>query len=155
MIHENAEATNVSAADLISSLGEAILSTTSDAIIAADRDGKIFFWNPGAARIFGRSAGECIGQSLDIMIPERLRERHWIGYKHVMKSGESRYGQGDILAVPALVKDGREISVEFTIIPLRDKAGELAGLATIMRDVTKRYQETRELKQKLAKIMAQ
>jgi PAS domain S-box-containing protein len=132
-------------------LVQAVLSTQSDAIIAADRDGIIVFWNPGAERIFGYASDTAIGQSLDIIIPERLRKRHWEGYQHVMKSGESRYGSGDIVAVPGLKKDGGKVFIEFTIMPLRDRNGALTGVAAIMRDVTKRFEEMRALKQQLAK----
>jgi len=129
----------------------AVLSTSSDAIIAADKAGKIFFWNPGAERIFGYSSADALGRSLDIIIPDRLRQRHWDGYRQVMKSGETRYGHGDVLAVPGITKDGSRISLEFTITALRDPSGELIGLAAIMRDVTKRFEEMRTLKQKLMK----
>jgi PAS domain S-box-containing protein len=131
-------------------LAKAVLSTSSDAIIAADQEGIIRFWNPGAERIFGYARDAAIGQSLDIIIREGLRKRHWDGYHHVINSGESRYGHGDILAVPGIKKDGAGVSIEFTIVPLRDGAGELTGLAAIMRDVTKRFEEMRALKQKLA-----
>jgi len=131
-------------------LGGAILSTNSDAIVAADTEGIIRFWNPGAERIFGYRSADAIGQSLDIIIPERLRKRHWDGYRRVIKTGESRYGEGDVLAVPGIKQDGAGVSIEFTIVLLRDEAGELTGLAAIMRDVTKRFEETRALKQKLA-----
>jgi PAS domain S-box-containing protein len=94
-------------------LAEAILSTRSDAIIAADSKGIIFFWNPGAERIFGFSPDEALGQSLDLIIPERLRQRHWDGFSRVMEASQSRYGESDVLAVPALRKDGTTISVEF------------------------------------------
>lgn len=134
----------------LDTLAEAVLSTKSDAIIASDKEGNIRFWNPGAERIFGYTSGAVVGQSLDIIIPERLRKRHWDGYNHVIKSGESRYGQGEILAVPAIKKGGAAVSIEFTIIPLRDPAGQLVGLAAIMRDVTKRFEEVRALRQKLA-----
>jgi PAS domain S-box-containing protein len=130
-------------------LGEAILSTNSDAIVAADKDGIIFFWNPGAERIFGHASADAVGQSLDIIIPEQLRQRHWDGYSRVMNGGESRYERGEILAVPAIKNDGTRISIEFSIVPLRQEAGNLAGLAAIMRDVTKRFTEMRALKQKL------
>ena len=103
-------------------LGEALLHSASDAIIATDRDGHITFWNPGAERIFGFTAGEAIGQSLDLIIPENLRARHWSGFRHTMATGTSRYGHGDLLSVPGLTKDGRKISVEFTIVLLRDGA---------------------------------
>jgi PAS domain S-box len=131
-------------------LRQAVFSTASDAIVAADTEGNIFFWNPGAERIFGFSRIEAVGASLDIIIPERLRKRHWDGYRNVMATGESHYAHGDILAVPALTKAGNRISVEFSIIPLRGETGTLVGLAAIMRDVTKRFDETRELKRQLA-----
>jgi len=130
-------------------LGEAILSTKSDAIVAADKHGIIYFWNPGAERIFGYASAEAVGQSLDIIIPERLRKRHWDGYSRVMRGGQSRYESGDVLAVPAIKNDGSRISIEFTIVSLRDGAGNLTGLAAVMRDVTKRFEEMRALKQKL------
>jgi PAS domain S-box-containing protein len=132
-------------------LTEAILGTVSDAIIATDADGLISFWNPGAARIFGFTAEEAVGRSLDLIIPENLRARHWIGYNRVMATGESHYGQGDLLSVPGLTKDGRRISVEFTIVLLHDGERKPVGIAAILRDVTKRFDEARELKRQLAK----
>jgi PAS domain S-box-containing protein len=130
-------------------LAKAVLSTSSDAIVAADKDGIIRFWNPGAERIFGYSSEAAVGASLDIIIPERLRKRHWHGYDRVMNGGQSRYGHGDILAVPSIREDGAAISIEFTIMPLHDDAGALVGLAAILRDVTKRFEEMRALKRKL------
>lgn len=129
-------------------LGEALLQTISDAIVASDRDGRITFWNPGAERIFGFSRAEAIGQSLDLIIPERLRERHWAGYTQVIGTGESRYGHGDLLSVPALRKDGSRLSIEFTIVPLTDEAGAMTGMAAILRDVTAQFEEMRALRQK-------
>jgi PAS domain S-box-containing protein len=131
-------------------LASAVLETTSDAIIAADKDNIVRFWNPGAERIFGYTREEAIGQSLDIIIPERLRKRHWDGYQRVMAGGESRYGHGDILAVPGVKKDGTAISVEFTIVPLADGSDRLTGVAAIMRDVTAKFNELRALKKRLA-----
>ena len=132
----------------INSLAEAILSTGSDAIIAADREGIIEFWNPGAERIFGYTKVEAIGRSLDLIIPERLRQRHWAGYHHVMATGKSRYGESDTLSVPAVRKDGATISVEFTVMALQQE-GRMIGIVAMMRDVTARFNEMRELKQKL------
>ena len=134
----------------LDTLARALLGTSSEAIIAADKDGVVRFWNPGAERIFGYTSEDAVGQSLDIIIPERLRKRHWDGYQQVMEGGESRYGHGDILAVPGIRKDGAAISVEFTIVPLTNEAGRLNGVAAIMRDVTKRFEEVRALKRKLA-----
>jgi PAS domain S-box-containing protein len=136
--------------DVSRSVADAVVSANADAIIAADKDGIIVFWNPGATRIFGHLSTEAIGRSLDIIIPERLRKRHWDGYRQVIEGGESRYGAGDILAVPGIAKDGTGLSIEFTIVPLRNEGGALAGLVAIMRDVTKRFEEMRALKRKLA-----
>jgi PAS domain S-box-containing protein len=134
----------------VEELARALLSTKSDAIVAADTKGIISFWNPGAERIFGHSRSKAVGQSLDLIIPDRLRKRHWEGYYRVMNGGQSRYESGDILAVPAIKMDGTRISVEFTIVPLRDKAGHLTGLLAIIRDVTKRFEEMQILKRNLA-----
>jgi PAS domain S-box-containing protein len=130
-------------------VGQAILTAKSDAVVASDRDGLICFWNPGAERIFGHSAAEALGQSLDLIIPERLRARHWEGYRHVMAGGQSRYSDSDLLAVPAQRKDGSPLSVEFTITPIASKAGDVIGLAAVIRDVTARFEETKELRRKL------
>jgi PAS domain S-box-containing protein len=131
-------------------IAEAVLSARSDAIIAADMDGVIRFWSPGAQRIFGFAHDEIVGRSLDVIIPERLRQRHWDGFKRVMQTGQSRYGDGDVLAVPAIRRDGATISVEFTVMPLRDESGSLLAIGAIMRDVSKRFEEMRSLKRQLA-----
>jgi PAS domain S-box-containing protein len=133
-------------------LAKAVLSARSDAIIAADHDGIIRFWNPGAERIFGHASSEAIGQSLDLIIPERLRTRHWDGFRHTMATGQSRYGEGDLLSVPAIRKDGATISVEFTIVPLKTETGRMNGMVAILRDVTERFEEMRRLKRKLGEI---
>lgn len=139
---------------VIAGLGEAILATSADAILATDRQGVIRFWNPGAVRIFGFAEHEALGASLDIIIPERLRPRHGHGWERVMATGETRYGAGDLLAVPAVTGDGRQISVEFTIILLHDADRQISGIAAILRDVTARFEELRRLKRRLAELSA-
>jgi len=131
-------------------LGEALLGGASDAIVATDREGQITFWNPGAERIFGFTATDAVGHSLDLIIPENLRARHWEGFRHTMATGVSRYGNGDLLSVPGLTKDGRRISVEFTIVMLKGTDGHVAGTVAVMRDVTARFEEVRELRRHLA-----
>src|SRR5215217_5581041 len=103
-------------------LARSLLTQAPDAVICADAKGAIRFWNDAATRIFGFSSEEAVGQSLDIIIPENLRARHWAGFENTMRTGESRYGAGDLLSVPAIRKDGSRLSVEFTILPLRDEA---------------------------------
>ena len=133
-------------------LAEALLTSASDAIIATDRAGVVTYWNPGAVRVFGFSSGEAIGQSLDFIIPENLRARHWNGYRHSMATGESRYGAGDLLSVPALTKGGARISVEFTIVILRDERGLPDGTVAVLRDVTKGFAERAAMRRELAEF---
>lgn len=136
--------------DLSRLAADAILAAAADAVVATDRDGIIQVWNPGAERIFGHRADEALGQSLNLIIPERLRARHWEGFRNVMATGESHYGAGDLLSVPGVRNDGQRISLEFTIVPLKDEQGRMWGLAAVMRDVTSRFEEIRGLKKKLA-----
>jgi len=131
-------------------IAQALLAFGSDAIVATDRDGIIRHWNKGAERIFGHSAAEAVGQSLDLIIPENLRARHWEGYRHVMQTGRSRYGEGELLAVPGLRKDGSRVSLEFTIAPVRDAAGAMIGVVAILRDVTARFEEMKALRKQTA-----
>lgn len=139
---------------LADAVARALLSGVVDAIVACDRDGIIRLWNPGAARIFGYAAEEAVGRSLDIIIPERLRARHWDGYHAMMASGQSRYASGDTLSVPALRKDGPQISVEFTLVALRDSTGAVSGLAAVMRDVTLRFEELKALRRQVRDAQA-
>jgi hypothetical protein len=67
-----------------------------------------------------------------------------------MSTGRSRYGDGQVLSVPAVRKDGARISVEFIIVPFTDASGQMIGIAAIMRDVTARFEELRALRRQLA-----
>ncbi len=131
-----------------------IVDGSPDAVILGDAEGIIRLWNAGAEAVFGYTSAEAIGQSMDLIIPERLRGRHWDGYRRVMATGSSRYGAGDLLAVPAARKDGSSISVEFTIQMLKDEAGHITGLVAILRDVTKRFQREKELGRRLKELEA-
>lgn len=132
-------------------LCQRIVAESQDAIIFADHDGIIRLWNSGAEAMFGYPAEEAIGQTLDVIIPERLRQRHWDGWRKVMATGVTRYGR-EVLAVPAMRKDGARISIEFTIIVLRDKRGNPLGAAATIRDVTMRWQQEKDQKQRLADL---
>ncbi len=127
-----------------------LLEAMPDAVVYSDAEGKIRYWNKGAEGIFGFVASEAVGQSLDIIVPANLRQRHWEGYVRTMHTGVTKYGAGDLLAVPAIRKDGSRISTEFTIVPFRDEAGRMVGIAAIMRDVTKRFEEMRALRKAAA-----
>jgi PAS domain S-box-containing protein len=134
-------------------LSQQIVEHAPDAIIMADRDGIIRLWNGGARAVFGYTAEEAVGQSLDLIIPERLRDRHWSGFRKAMETGVTRYGR-ELLAVPAVRKDEARISVEFSVALLRDPAGEVLGVAAIMRDVSERWTQQKELRQRLADLEA-
>ena len=134
------------------SLPRAIVEGASDAIIYADAAGVIQLWNGGATTMFGYTATEAVGQTLDLIIPERLRGRHWDGYRRVMETGESHYGPGELLAVPGERKDGSRISLEFSIAMLRDGSGQIAGIAAILRDVSARRQQEKELRERIAAL---
>jgi PAS domain S-box-containing protein len=121
-----------------------------DAIIYADAQGTIAFWNKAAERIFGFSESEAVGKSLDIILPETLRKRHWDGFAETIRTGKTRYSAGDILTVPALRKDGARISIEFTVLPFADRTGHILGMAAILRDVTQRLEEMKQLRTEAA-----
>jgi PAS domain S-box-containing protein len=127
-----------------------LIREAPDAIVFADVEGVIRFWNRGAERIFGFAEAEALGESLDIVIPDNLRVRHWEGFSATMRSGSTRFGSGEILAVPALRKDSRRISIEFTIVPFRDNQARMIGIAAMLRDVTARFEEMRTLRRELA-----
>lgn len=130
-----------------------IVEDSPVAMLYADRDGMIRLWNAGAEAMFGYTAAEALGQSLDLIVPERQRPRHWEGWTRVMASGVTKYGR-DALAVPALKKDGSRISIEFHIVLLRAPTGGVEGAAALIQDVTARWQQQKEIKARLAELEA-
>ena len=129
-------------------LYSAIIDASSDAIMFSDCEGIIRIWNSGAEQMFGFSSDEALGQSLDLIIPENLRGRHWDGYHRVMQSGSSRYST-DLLSAPALRKDGTRLSTEFSMVMVKDDGGAMVGVAAIIRDVSARWQREKELKERI------
>ncbi|MFM0516130.1 MULTISPECIES: PAS domain S-box protein [Caballeronia] len=131
---------------------EQLVNAIGDAVIISDASGAITLWNPAAERMFGFTQSEALGQSLDIIIPERLRGRHWDGYHKTMATGETRYGH-DLLKVPAVDKAGRTMSIAFTVALLQSQ-GEVTGIVAIIRDETARFQEDRALRKRIAELEA-
>ncbi|HEV8640169.1 MAG TPA: PAS domain S-box protein [Methylomirabilota bacterium] len=127
-------------------LFRSIVQEIPEAVIFADRTGVIRLWNSGAETMFGYSAGEAVGQTLDLIIPERLQPRHWDGYHKVIATGVTRYAR-ELLATPAIRKDGRRISIEFSITLLKEDTGKVLGAAAIIRDVTARWEEEKTQRQ--------
>ncbi len=132
-----------------------LIDHMADAVIYANTDGRIVFWNDGSERIFGLDRSEAVGKSLDIIIPQNLRQRHWVGFEETMRTGKSHYEAGSLLAVPAVRKDGSPISIEFTILPFRDESGKMIGIAAVLRDVSQQFQTMRKLRKDLALCQAQ
>ena len=130
-----------------------LVAAVGDAIVVTDTSGAITVWNPGAERMFGFTESEALGQSLDLIIPERLRKRHWDGYHKTMETGVTKYGS-DLLKVPATHKDGRALSIAFTVAMLNSAEGKVTGIAAIIRDETSRFNEERSLRKRLTELEA-
>lgn len=130
-------------------LREIIVEKAPDAVMFADHEGVIQLWNEGAEWIFGVAKEAALGRSLDLIIPERLRARHWQGYHQTMATGETRYGR-QLLRVPALKGDGEQFSSEFSIVLVQDESGQPLGVAAILRDVSAQRQREKELKERIA-----
>ncbi len=137
--------TTVDLAELVSVMG--------DAVVVSDVEGRITLWNKAAERLFGYTEAEALGQSLDIMIPERLRARHWDGYRKTMESGITRYGS-EVLQVPAIDKAGRSFSIAFTVALLQAD-GKVTGIAAVIRDDTRRFERERRQRQSIAELERQ
>lgn len=132
-----------------------LVRALADAVVIADAEGTITFWNEAATRLFGFTPDEALGRSLDLIIPERLRARHWTGYRRTMTTGNTRYGDR-LLEVPALHRDGRNLSIAFTVTLLRQpSAVEPYAIAAVLRDDTERWQERKQLRDEVATVRAQ
>lgn len=132
---------------------EQLVSVIGDAVVVSDAAGAITLWNAAAERMFGFTEQEALSQSLDLIIPQRLQQRHWDGYRKTMETGETRYGH-DVLRVPAVHKDGRALSIAFTVALLHSSDGTLTGIVAVIRDETSRFQEDRNLRKRLAELEA-
>ncbi len=128
-----------------------LVEHTDHAVVVAGTDGVIRFWNPAAEAMFGHPRTVAVGASLDLIIPDPLRDRHWDGYRRVMATGETAYA-GRTLAVPAIRADGTRLSVEFTVTLLRDDHDAVVGIAAIIRDVTAQCEEQRALRRRVAEL---
>ena len=130
---------------------EQVLEALGDAVVICDRDGVIRLWNAAAEHLFGFAPTEALGSSLDLIIPERLRARHWAGFEKALATGQTRY-EHDVLRVPATHKDGRALSIAFTVGLLLGPERKVTGLVAVIRDDTKRFAEERDLRKRLAEL---
>jgi PAS domain S-box-containing protein len=132
---------------------EQLVNVIGDAVIVSDASGAITLWNPAAQTMFGFTQEEALGKSLDLIIPERLRGRHWEGYEKTMATGQTKYGH-DLLKVPAVNKEGRAMSIAFTVALLHSPQGEVTGIVAIIRDETVRFAEERALRKRVTELEA-
>ena len=128
-----------------------LLECIGDAVIVADANEKIVLWNAAATRIFGYSEEEALGNTLDLIVPERQRQKHNEGYSKSMETGTTRYG-ASLLKVPAKHRDGRTLSIAFTVGMLFDEKHQASGVAAVIRDETERFAEERALKKRLSDL---
>jgi PAS domain S-box-containing protein len=133
------------------SVYERIIREAADAIVLAGADGKIMLWNPGAERMFGFTEKEALGQSLDFIIPEKYRERHWAGFHEVMRTGKTHYGD-QVLRVPALRKDGSRFSIAFTVGLLKRSDGQVEAIFAVMRDDTEAFNTQKALRDRVKEL---
>ncbi len=132
----------------------ALVEAVADALMVCDAKGLITLWNPAAQRMFGHTEAEALGQSLDMIIPQRQQQRHWDGYHQTMKTGVTKYGH-DLLKVPALHKDGHTLSIAFTVSLLHAADGSVSGIAAVVRDETARFTQDRETRKRISELEAQ
>jgi len=130
-----------------------IIAGIGDAVIVSDASGAIILWNAAAERMFGYTEAEALGNSLDLITPERLRARHWEGYHKSMATGITKYGN-DLLRVPAVHKDGRAMSIAFTVAMLFTPEKKVSAIVAVIRDETARFNEDRALKKRLTELEA-
>jgi PAS domain S-box-containing protein len=132
-------------------LAAAVVKESPEAIVVTDPAGIIRLWNDGATRMFGYSAQEALGQNLDLIIPEKQRDRHWKGYFQTMATGYTRYGD-KLLSVPANHRDGQRLSIEFSVALLRDDADQIVGISAVMREISERRNAEKALRTKIAEL---
>ena len=109
----------------------ALLAAVGDAVMVCDAQGAITLWNPACERMFGHAEADVLGKTMDMIIPERLRKRHWDGYEKTMATGITKYGH-DVLRVPAVHKDGHTMSIAFTVAMLFTPDGKVSAIASII-----------------------
>lgn len=129
----------------------ALVEAMGDAVVVCDVHGSIVVWNGGAERLFGWTAAEALGLRMDMIVPERLRKRHWDGYEQSMRTGQTRYAN-DVLRVPAVDKAGRALSIAFTVFMLYGPSGDVTACGSVIRDETDRFAQDRALRQRVAEL---
>lgn len=129
-------------------LFEAIALQIPDAVIFADRNGIIRIWNRGAEAVFGFTANEVVGRSLDVIVPERLRPAHWAAFRRAVDDRRTRY-ENQVRTTRSIHKDGRKLYVDLSFGLITDKAGAVVGSVAVGRDGSDRYLAEKALREQL------
>ncbi len=134
-------------------LNRLILEQMADAMVFADPAGVMRQWNAGAEALFGFSREEAIGQSLDLIIPEHLREAHWTAYYRALEEGETKYGRQPLFTRTAH-KDGTTFYVDMGLAVVIGDDGTVQGAVALLRDATERRNREREMRKRIAELEA-
>ncbi len=137
--------------DFDAMLCDRLVAQMPEAVIFADRDGRIRLWNRGAEVVFGHASADVVGKSLDIIIPEYLRQRHWEGYHRALAEGHTRSGDR-VLPTKALRKDGTTIYVELSFAVVLDDTGAAIGALAVGRNITEKFVEDKARRRRLAAL---
>lgn len=135
-------------------LHRALIEQLADAVIFADREGLIQLWNPGAEAVFGYTPDEVLGHSLDVLIPERLRDAHWAGFRAAVDTGQMKHGR-EALTTRSVHKDGSDLYVDLSFALVKDDTGRVAGAVAVARDITARFNAERQSRRRMAELEAQ
>ena len=128
-----------------------VVEQLPDAVVVADPDGGILVWNRAAEALFGFTAAEAIGSSLDIIIPERFRAAHWEGFRRAVETGRTRLGS-QVRTTRSMHKLGHKLYVDLSFGLVTDAAGAVIGSMAVARDCTARYEADKALRSRLADL---
>ncbi|MBP7189298.1 MAG: PAS domain S-box protein [Thiopseudomonas sp.] len=128
-----------------------LIEQSPDAMIYSDIQGRVRVWNAAASKMFGFSAEQAIGQSLDIIIPEKLRKAHWRGFDAAIAAGVTKHS-GKPMPTKALRADGSEFYTEMGFALIFNNQGEVVGTVAQARDITERFEKGRAERQRLQEL---
>ena len=135
-------------------LSRALIEQVADAVIFADREGRIRVWNAGAEAVFGYAGDEVVGRRLDLLIPARLRSAHWKAFDRAIATGQQKYGR-ESMTTRSVHKDGSDLYVDLSFALVKNGAGQVRGAVAVARDITSRFRAEKESRRRIAELEAQ